>query len=482
MINTILQSIKTARGSKAKLAILKKHMNNVLLRDTFEMAYNTRITYGLKKIPVVTEYMGEIGLDVAFNTLRKQFATRELTGNTAVDALRKLLSMLSESDATVLASVIKRDLEVGASGSSANKIWKGLIPEQPCMTASSYSEKAIAKIKFPAYAQLKADGVRCMLVAEKGEVTAWSRNGKTYVGIKPILDAVLKYHTESGIDFVIDGELVYKPKKTESFMDSLLGDSPETKDVEERTTGNGIIAKAQDGGTITPEEAECIHFQCWDSIDVDSYWGRNANAVTYKDRLLTAEYLLHQINDSHLELIETTVVNSLDEARKVYRRYVDMGLEGIILKNINGFWEFKRSANQVKFKEVIDIDLIVVGWYEHEKDPEMIGGVVVRSKCGLIQNNCGSGFTCKVQEEIDDGVFVDIPLKDLPDMNRKKLYHMRETLESGEVVLEMQCNGALKRKNQKPGEAPYRLFLGVAKQIRFDKGPEQANTYEEIFG
>ena len=50
------------------------------------------------------------------------------------------------------------------------------------------------------------------------------------------------------------------------------------------------------------------------------------------------------------------------------------------------------------------------------------------------------------------------------------------------AVAQLKCNGAIKRRKCKDGEAPYKLFLPIFDSVRTDKGADQANTFDEIFG
>ena len=495
MILSILKQAAAISSTTKKRDFLKSHSNNEILKNVFRLAYDKSIVFGVKKFPTDFGFhFADMSLEEAMYFIEKRLATREHTGHDALERLATVMKRLSAQDSEVLRRILLRDLECGASGGSANKVWKGLIKEQPCMKASAYGEKAIAKIKFPAIAQLKADGTRCMIIKHNGIVSAWSRNGKEFTGISPILKLIEDTETDN---FVLDGELVYEfpvdkpaiPAATaNSDLSFLFGDAPvaEPDDEEElskakefavanRQTGNGIVSKAMKG-TITPEEAENVVFQVWDWIAVDDYWKGVFN-TPYHTRLSLTELLIEDINSPKIVLVETTEVRNLAEARALYQKYVDMGLEGIILKNVNGIWKDSRSADQVKFKEVIDIDMVCVGYYEHIKDPNKIGGITVRSKCGLIENNAGSGLTDTTHDK--KGIY--IPLEKRDDLDREKLMALAREGKLSSVVFELQCNGVLARKNSKEGEVPYKLFLGVIKKVRFDKDPSDANTLEEAF-
>lgn len=498
-IFNILGMIAATSSTKEKEAIVRSNQHNETLKNVFRLAYNKRIVFGVKKVPDESErvaYRGFCTLDKALHDLEFLFASRKLTGNAATYALAQMLSMLTVDDAEVVRRVIKRDLDIGCSEGTAGKVWgDDLIPSQPCMKASSYSDKALANIRYPAYAQLKADGTRCMIVKQDGVVTAWSRNGKQFTGITPILDAIRNHELDN---FVLDGELVYKDAKprvldrsnvTDNFCGTLTallgGNEPELskakeskeEDVVDRQTGNGIVSKAMKG-TISEKEAQNVHFQVWDWVTAEGYW-KGKLAEQYHTRLRQAELLVEDMECANIEMIETFEVNNVEEARAIYQKYIEMDLEGIILKNVNGIWEDGRSKDQVKFKQVIDIDMVIVGHYPHKKDPKKLGGFTVESRCGLIRNNVGSGFSDTTHKKVK-GIQIEIPFHERKHGDREYLMSIAESLYGS--VAEMECNGVLARKNPKQGEAPYKLFLGVFKRLRDDKDANDANTYQEIFG
>jgi ATP-dependent DNA ligase len=89
---------------------------------------------------------------------------------------------------------------------------------------------------------------------------------------------------------------------------------------------------------------------------------------------------------------EYETLNSESEALAMYERVVSAGGEGIMVKNRNALYAFKRSDAWMKVKPVKDIDLPIVGWFEGEgKYTGMLGGFIVDHKG--IQVRVGAGFS-----------------------------------------------------------------------------------------
>ena len=484
-ILSILQKIKATDSTKEKLAILEANSSNELLKTVFRLAYHPRIRFGIKKIDQPYFETDEwCSLSDALKFMENVIAARKLTGNSAINELVNILSAMSEDDRLVARLVLARDLDCGASKTLANKVWKGLISEQPQMLASSMSEKALANIEFPAYAQLKADGARCFAEISGDtidDVKLLSRAGNEYTGLyilkTELLNRTKEYRAIHG-NIMVDGELVVvsePPTIPKANLDSFFDDSQvvevkaDQKNVLLRSESNGIVNKSL-AGTIDNGEAARVSFQVWDLVPLEVIYGTEVSKP-YDERFKAVSDVFLDAN--RVIIIENTVVNSLEEARVVYKGYIVQGLEGIILKNTFGLWEDKRSKNQVKFKEIIPIDLRVVGVTAHSKDPNKLGSVQLESDDRLIRVSCGSGFTDTTAKKIK-GQWIDIPWDQLDSLNRSKLWVTQDEFIG--TVVEIECNAWQLAEGRTEFVS---LFLPVIKAIRYDK--DTTNLLDDIF-
>lgn len=481
MILDIINELASIGSTKEKEAIIRRHKDNELLKRVFRMAYDGKLQYYIKKWPEPIKSRGIVTLETALDFLENELATRKITGNAAIEKLAMYISDLSTGtdagEEEVLKKVLLRDLRCGASRSIANKVWKGLIPEQPQMLASSYDEKGIEKnIKFPAFAQLKADGARAFAEIrgdELDDVKILSRAGNEYLGLDLLKQQLIEMTKEArerhpgGV--MIDGELVYHAIAAPAGpLDDIFGDLPELSKAKEfrelkeesRTMSNGLANKSLKG-TISAKEAAGMKFQVWDYVPLDVVYSEGKQSgFAYDVRFRALELMVQGF--SQMILIENHIVHNLDEAKVIYRKYVDEGLEGIILKNIGAFWENTRSKNLYKFKEVITIDLRIVDIYEHSKQPGKAGGFHLESECGLIKVKAGSGLK-------------DKPGKDAHELDRTKIWENKNDYING--ILESECNGWLAAEGRKDY---VKLFLPIAIKMRRDK--DVANTFADIWG
>lgn len=505
MILDILNEIAATDSTKEKQAILESYSDNETLKRVYRLTYSKGIQFYIKKWPkpgTTTQSFGMLNIDDMLDFIEFTLASRKLTGNAAIEELSGYIADGKKADVEVLRRVMMRDLECGASVSIANKVWKGLIPEQPQMLASSYDEAGIAKnIKFPAFAQLKADGARCFAEVrgdELDDVRLLSRAGNEYLKLdllkKELIEATREARERHPEGVLIDGELVYHEQKIAPQNDGLsflFDDMPELSKAKEfaefaesRTFSNGMANKSLKG-TISAAEASCMKFQVWDYVPLIEVYSdvKILNPLKYDVRFAVLEKMIADNVVLHgfdrMILIENHVVNNLDEAKVIYKKYVDEGLEGIILKNMASIWENKRSKNLYKFKEVIDIAMEIIGYYEHDKDPNKIGGVVLRSSCGKITNNCGSGFkdTTQVKDK-KTKKWVTIPIEKRHEMDREALMVKARKGELVGMIADCECNGWVTSETRKDNTVA--LFLPIIKGFRFDK--DHADTFEDVFG
>jgi len=302
-------------------------------------------------------------------------SSRTLTGNAAITQLKLTLSTISKNDAKVIERIIGKDLKCGVSTSTVNKVWPKLIHEYPVMLCSPFDKKLVDKIKFPALAQEKCDGMRVNIIVKGDVVEFRSRNGKEIAGLSKLGEQFIKL--AYGKDIVFDGEL-------------LVVDA--NGDVCDRQTGNGILNKAVKG-TILSEEADRVFVVLWDQIPYENFITGYCD-LAYRYRLKRLEYLIdRQAVYSRIELVETFDVLSIEQAQEIFQNYLNKGKEGIILKDSSSKWESKRSKGQIKFKAELDVDLKVMGVIAGTgKYADAIGSLYCESADGVVKVYVGSGL------------------------------------------------------------------------------------------
>ena len=370
-ILSILDEVSFTSSSLAKIHILGKHKDNKELQAVFVNAYNPFINFWIKEITQPKKYDGTNDLSHALKQLQKLIG-REYTGNAAREFITNvILKGLTKEDAEVISRIIDRDLRIGCSESTANKVWPGLIPTFDVML----SHKDISGIKFPCYGQIKSDGARCHMSLINGKAVALSRSGKA-----------IKTHG------VFDSDLALLISEGETLDGELL--CYEGGAVMDRQTGNGIINKAIKN-TITPEEAILMHFATWDIVDFSS-------SIPYDKRIERLTISENTARDSYkpttyegkIYVLPTEIIENKIAAQEFFEVCRSAGEEGAMLKNMDMVWEPKRSKNIGKMKAEESADLVIVGREEGAgKNVGKLGAFICETSDGKLRVNVGTGFS-----------------------------------------------------------------------------------------
>lgn len=377
----IIQEIKSASGKNAKLEILKQHKGNELLKEWFRLVLDKRINFYQKKV-ILDSAVGsddsEYALTEFIDFLKKNIASRDITGNAAISAIRERLNVFGPKNLSLANSILAKKADCGVD-SAVNKIWPKLVPELPCMLAKAYTEDLAKKLpwKTGVWSELKSDGLRVHLVVTKDSVTAYTRamNELDLKGRFDALSTIPDLH-----DQVLDGELLCVDEQGE-FMD--------------RKTSNGIGTKAVKG-TLSLEESEMMHLVTWDVIPADSFWtGKFDVPYTHRKNVLIG--LVNSITDVQenlVSLIPGKLIFSIDEAQEHYASMQRDGEEGTMLKDPNQGWVDKRVTSILKLKAEESADLRVVGIIPGTGKYEgMIGSLTCVTDDGKIEVNVGTGLS-----------------------------------------------------------------------------------------
>jgi ATP-dependent DNA ligase len=405
----LLEQIGSDTKRSHKTQLIEKNKNNALFLSVIKQALDPYINYHVRKIPPY-KAKGTKSLEWAITELGK-LSNRELTGHAAISHLANILSNVSTDDAIVIERIIGKDLRCGMADGTVNEVIPGFVPTYPCLLARAYDAKNIKNIVFPAYSQLKADGLRVNVRVKDGEVSICGRSGRP-IDLLGAMDNEFadlgKFLYKQGA--VIDGELVVVDASGK-----LLS----------RKVGNGIINKAIKG-TISEEEARMVRAQIWDVIPLDEFLGypgmtSHPKPFGYGDRYQVLKEAIDSVNkarDSADDLvatikhgsskkywiIETKLVHNMDEAVEHFQEMLARGEEGTILKNTGSeaIWGDTRSKHLVKFKAEKECDLEVVGFNPGKgKFVGMVGSIQMTSADRKVEVNI-SGMSDELRKEITE--------------------------------------------------------------------------------
>lgn len=186
-------------------------------------------------------------------------------------------------------------------------------------------------IQFPCYVSPKLDGVRCIARVEEGVVTFTSRGGKEYPVPEHIRKNVVELSERTGIK-CFDGELYIHGVSLQN-----------------------IVSAVKKPNELTPK------LQFW-IFDVPS-------EARFKQRDFDLERL-HDIvrrciTKPAIKVVLNETATNKTHAREFMNSWLEEGFEGMMLRNVNGVYEWNhRSSDLQKWKDFQDLEAKVVGFEE----------------------------------------------------------------------------------------------------------------------
>jgi len=362
-------------------------------------AYNSFEVFNVKKIPTTTGITGEANDFGVFIKLLDDLKTRTVTGNAAQAHIERVsLGFDSDMWNNLLRPTILKDLRVGATISSFNKVLKGTnyeIPRFECQLASD-SQKNTKKLVGKKVLESKLDGIRILALVdktypEKCNVTLYSRSGKVMTNFPHIEEQLRNelniYQADSPWTtnriqkFMFDGEIV-----SENFQ--------------------ALMKQARRKSNIDTTDSV---YTIFDVIPIDDFNRGKWNMPQHKrskewlgvirDRVNAECTSLHILDGIDVDL-DTAEGHSIME--RFGKDQVDMGYEGIMIKDIDAPYLSKRGTNWMKWKPTITVDLEVIDMEEGTgKNKGKLGAFVCKGidQGVFIEVNVGGGFTAK--ERID---------------------------------------------------------------------------------
>lgn len=388
-ILSILNELSSNNSRNFKLEVLRKNKNNGTLQKVMFLANDPLTQFYIKKIPEYTKndnrIIDRISLETALEML-SDLSERKVTGHAGIDFLKTILASLPSDDSEVIERIIGGDLRCGVSTATINAVWPKLIRVYPVLLASGYSQKLIDKMKFPAISQLKLDGMRFNAIVKNGVCELKSRSGRDiFIQNNELYQEFVDM--AKGKNVVFDGELlVVDPENNDTIL--------------ERKTGNGILNKAVKN-TQSESEGACVRATVWDAIPYENFV-KGIDKTPYETRLMW--FVGH--TKRLVQVVESVMVFSQEEAWEEFNLALSLGQEGTILKSIDHPWEAKRSNHLIKFKGELECDLVVTEWNEGAgKYKGILGALTATSSDGKVSVNIGSGFSDEQRKEITrDGI------------------------------------------------------------------------------
>lgn len=342
------------------------------------------------------------------------------------------------------------------------------VPVVPMLAARLNSTTEMIKKMGEVAVEPKFDGLRIFIHFKKPNyIRIFTRNMNALnPDIFPELKEVGKYIKADSV--ILDTEAVGLDSEREGFVDF-------QKTIQRRRKHN--VAKSS--------EATPLQFQVFDILILN---GKSFIETPYKERREILEKVV--VNGGLFRIDESTITKDPDVIREKHKKYLSMGLEGVVVKKANGGYVSGRTGwNWVKMKEVEGqsgklsdtVDCIVMGYSVGKGKRSDFGigqflvGVKDRDTVKTV-TKVGTGLTDEQFRELNTR------LNKLKTPNKPKEYEVHKDLTPDfwvipSLVVELAADEITKSPKHTAG-----LALRFPRLIKFrdDKDPDHATYLSEL--
>ena len=198
------------------------------------------------------------------------------------------------------------------------------------------------KVEFPCYVQPKLNGHRCLAVWKDAEIKLYSRKREQITGLPHVViqltELAVKHHLEDG--FVFDGEL-YNHDLGEKF---------------EELSGYIRSKEPKIGCAV-------VQYHIYDHSYCDT--NRKEVCTAFITRIQTLLGMNHNLTGPiasfpALHVVTTMRVQNEAEMLALFKQFRSEGYEGLMIRNLESPYQFKRSYHLQKVKEFQDAEFKIV--------------------------------------------------------------------------------------------------------------------------
>jgi len=385
ILNT-LEELQYCPATNGKKELLYSFLKDEEFSTVVRMALDPKLSFKMTKLPAAKDDLfssaAQLNEEEVFSVLNgfaSQRGVSNLEKSELAGAVRKVIGATE-----VINRIVGKDLRCGVKLAVVNAVWPDFVKVWPYMRCKSHSEKNFDKINYRAIAQLKANGTHIDIVYNGKKLSFRSRVGNEYDFLGQLTVESMELFNNGSFIGVFIGEGVVLDKKG---------------NILPRKTGNGIITKALEG-TITEDEASRIRIQLWEYVPYKYFFEEIGEGMKYEDSLEMVEMQtsgLHKIST-----VEYQIVENYEEVLAFYKDVKERGLEGLVVKNIDGVFKSTNSGtpNQVKMKAILgeefEAEFRIIGIKPGKEGTRFqygIGSLEYVSECGKITGYVGSGFS-----------------------------------------------------------------------------------------
>ena len=369
-----LQELQNTQGKNAKSQYIADNAGDADFLTLLKARLDPFKAYKIRKID---EYqMLEPTLTFSeYVALLYTLSTSNINGDLR-DKVRQTLSHAEHDIVETLEGIITKTLALGVDTSVNKALNYELIPSFKVGLASPLKDNSL--IPERPIVEKKEDGVRCIIRIKDGVCKLYTRKGRE-LDFPLIATEALAF--SQGEDLTLDSELT----------------------TTQRTDISGICNRNMKSGYTVGSDAG-ISGVMFDIMPTEIF-DTQGKTKTQRERTLELQARMLNFSNKHLVLTESVEVSSLAEVVKINKKYIDDGFEGVIVKDPEAPYAFKRSRYWLKLKAINSCTLEVVGVDTGKgKRAGKVGSLRCKSSDGGILVSVGSGLS---DEDVE--MFTKVP-------------------------------------------------------------------------
>jgi len=376
-LQSFIDEMKESSSGNYKIETIKKHSDSEFLQKIFNYTYNPYKKYNVtskncKKNSGLFKY----NLYNDLFDLLDDLANRVITGHDAIAAVNGFITSNNKYEDLIF-NIIDRDLKMGASTSSINKVIPGCIPTFKVALANPYNVKRVDFQSGDWYGSRKLDGVRCICRKENDIVTFLSRSGKEFLTLGNLENEILKIPG----NFILDGEIC-------------MVDENGNEDFQ------GIMKQIRKKN----HQIDNPKFFVFDYLTLEEFDNQVGTTPLVERLKVGYDLLPESIDCSRLEFLPQDQLTTEEQFTEMAKDAEEAGFEGIMVRKNVGY-EGKRSHNLLKVKKFHDAEYTVldaingnIRWTENGKqvERECLSSIIIEHKGCRV--SVGSGFSKEQRE------------------------------------------------------------------------------------
>lgn len=397
LINSLI-TIRDTNGNNAKEELLRKYDNNDF-KQILKYLYDTQYVFGLSTKKIDKKVSVELKKDCESIIEVFQYLEQNNTGTDFdIFVVQNFINKFDKQYQDTLKELFCKKLKIGVTEKTLEKIYPNDFKKFEIMAGEPYFDRVDALVKEvpDIIVTHKFDGQRVLIRVDGNEVKMFSRNGKLYTGLKDLEKEVSMLPDgvyDGELLKLIDGSIIDISKMPEN---SLCRKVYCPKNAEELFSETASIVNSKD------EDKKGIAVFLFDMIPLDNFDNKIQYDVPTEIRKEKLETVLSMFKFQYVKYANILYSGKFDQTliKKMLNEMVLLGQEGLMINYANAPYEFKRTNNLVKVKQVYTADVKVIGFEEGTgRNKGKLGALLIKTPQG-VEVKVGSGLTDKDRIEV----------------------------------------------------------------------------------